>query len=169
MNAHSIARKAQSFGHLIWKFGHLNGSPNIQNTRRVVPLAGHCKGFNGNGGIARPTDAVAQLVVAFRKIIVDRAPHKMPVKYHIAAMRRMDQGGIGQQGFLRVNHGWKLFVVDHHQLCCIFCQGATVSHNGCHPLASVARDVKCQRVTCDLGRIDARQHGLGMLAKLLTG
>ena len=132
-------------------------------------MAGHCKGLNWNGGIARPTDAVAQLMIALSEVLVHRAPHKMPVKYHIAAMRRVNQCGIGEQGFLRVDHGWKLFVVHHHQLCRIFCQGASVSHNGSHPLSGVARDVKCHGVTCDLGRIDARQHGFGILAKLFSG
>ena len=80
----------------------------------------------------------------------------------------MHQGGIGQQGFLWVNHTGQLFIVDIDQFCRIFRKGASVGHNGYNPFSSIARDIKGQWVACYLRCINPGQHGINVLTQFFA-
>src|SRR2546426_7414400 len=91
MHAHGVAGQAQRARGLVGELGHLDRSPDVEDSRPCVPPRGDAEGFDRHGRAAAPHRAEGDPVLGVCERLLDRAPYELAVVEHVRAVRRMDE------------------------------------------------------------------------------
>jgi len=108
-----------------------------------------------------PTRAKRQAMIGRGEILLYLAPDPFVSEQDVRAMIGVDRRRLGRHRLFGIGDGGERLVIDLDQLGRVLGQGAAFGHDGCDPLAGIARQAMRQRIAAHFRDIEAAHHGIG--------